>query len=337
LVSSYTKEDLVKLTTAGKIRHVTKLAVAALSRYDMKVHSMHLYCFATNLLYKVQSDGGERFILRMAFPGWRTLEDLQSEAVWLAALHEDTNIGAPLVIPALSGEWVLPMTGLGVPDTWYASLLTWLDGRLLAHYLTCANLERMGELFARLHVHGKRWKPPIDFTTKRFEAFLSRGEPDVIFSDEMLRNLREDDRHAFLLARQWVEKEYQSLDRHDLRVIHCDLWHENIKLDHGRLRPYDFEDTIWGYRLHDIAMSMLDLLETVGYARYHRLFASFREGYEKLLAWPEGNLGVLQLGRLLWKANYVARFAPESLGSLCKKDAQTFRNFENTGELHLPA
>ena len=84
-------------------------------------------------------------------------------------------------------------------------------------------------------------------------------------------------------------------------------------------------------------MSMLDLLETVGNARYHNLFASFRSGYEKFLAWPEGNLGVLQLGRLLWKANYVARFSPESLGSLCEKDAQVFRDFGHTGELHLLA
>jgi Ser/Thr protein kinase RdoA (MazF antagonist) len=334
-VSSYNAKDFVRLTSAGKIRRVTKLAAAALGKYDIKVRRMNLYCFATNLLYKVQSDVGECFILRMAFPGWRTLEDLRSEAAWLAALHEDTDIGSPLVIRASNGDWVLPMAGSGVPDTWYATLMTWVDGRLLAHYLTCANLERMGELFARLHIHGKRWKPPGEFTTRRFEAFLSRGEPDVLFRDEVLHTLREDDRRLFLLARQWVEKEYENLDRRDLRVIHCDLWHENIKLDHGKLRPFDFEDTIWGYRLHDIAMGMLDLHETVGDARYQSMFASFRSGYERLLDWPQGNLAVLQLGRLLWKANYVARFAPQSLTSLCEKDAQIFRHFENTGELHL--
>jgi Ser/Thr protein kinase RdoA (MazF antagonist) len=296
---------------------------------------MHLYCFATNLLYKVQSDVGERFILRMAFPGWRTLEDLLAEAAWLAALHADTDIGAPLVIRASNGNFVLQMTGLGVPDTWYASLMSWVDERLLAHYLTSANLELMGDLFARMHIHGKTWKPPSDFSTKRFKALLSRGEPEIIFSDAVIRTFGEDDRRAFFLAREWVRKEYQSLNRSDLRVIHCDLWHENIKLDHGRLRPFDFEDTIWGYRLHDIAMSMLDLLETVGGERYQGLLASFRSGYERLLDWPEGNLGMLQLGKLLWKANYVARFMPGSLGSLSVKYGHIFRCFERTGELRL--
>jgi Ser/Thr protein kinase RdoA (MazF antagonist) len=335
-VSTYVAKDFARLSTTGKIRRVSKLAAAAMSKYNIRVHSMRLYCFATNLLYKVQSDSGDRYILRMAFPGWRTLEDLRSEAAWLAALHEDTDIGAPLVMPASSGDWVLPMTGLGVPDTWYATLMTWIDGRLLAHYLTCTNLERMGALFARLHIHGKRWVPPSEFTTRRFEAFLSRGEPNELFRHEVLRSFSEDHRRLFLLARQWVEKEYDNLDRQDLRVIHCDLWHENIKLDHGRLRPFDFEDTILGYRLHDIAMSMLDLYQTVGDARYHRLFACFRSGYERLLDWPQGNLAVLQIGRLLWKANYVARFAPTSLSSLSETDAQIFRHFELTGELRLP-
>ena len=151
------------------------------------------------------------------------------------------------------------MQAPGVPETWHAMLMTWVDGRLLAHYLTGANLAKMGGLFARLHLHGKSWQPPSDFSTRRFEAFLSRGEPELLFSEEVTRPLP-GDREAFLRARGWVKHEYAGLNRDDLRVIHCDLWHENIKLDRGRLRPFDFEDTVWGYRLHDLAMGLLDLL-----------------------------------------------------------------------------
>ena len=150
-----------------------------------------------------------------------------------------------------------------------------------------------------------------------------------------MQRFRDDDRRAFLQARAWVEQEYSNLDRSDLRVIHCDLWHENIKLDRGRLRPFDFEDTIWGYRLHDIAMGMLDLLETVGGDRYEALLAAFRGGYTRHLDWPAGNLEVLQIGRLLWKANYVARFAQESLGSLSEQYGEIFRRYERSGELRL--
>ncbi|MBN1152239.1 MAG: phosphotransferase [Dehalococcoidia bacterium] len=327
--------DYASLTYTGKVRRIRQLAATALERYDLRVHSTRIHAFATNLMVRVRSKTGERFMLRMAYPGWRTLEDLRAEAAWLDALHADTGIGAPVVIRAANGEAVLPMSGSGVPDIWYATLMTWVDGTLLAHHLTCANLERMGELFARLHRHGKTWTPPVDFTTKRFQAFLSRGEPDVLFGDGTLRSFRAADRQAFLLAREWVENEYSRLPAADLRVIHCDLWHENIKVDHGRLRPFDFEDTIWGYRLHDIAMGMLDLLETVGSTRYRDLLAAFRRGYERLLEWPAGNLEVLQIGRLLWKANDAARFRRESLLSLSERYGDILRHFERTGELRL--
>jgi len=346
MTTSDTASDYASFTPLGRLRCIGRLAAATLRAYDLKVRSLRLYAFDTNPLYQVVTEAlstttGERFMLRLAYPGWRTLEDLRAEAAWLEALAADTDIGAPCVIRATNGEPVLPASGCGVPQAlyptpWYATLMTWVEGRSLAHYLTPANLERMGELFARLHLHGKAWVPPQDFTTKRFEAFLSRGEPNVLFEDRTLAAFREEDRRAFTSARGWVEREYAALDRNDLRVIHCDLWHENIKVDHGRLRPFDFEDTIWGYRLHDIAMGMLDLLETVGNDRYRDLLAALRCGYERLLDWPRGNLEVLQIGRMLWKANWTARFLPENLDALSQQYGEIFRNFESTGTLRLP-
>ncbi len=323
------------LSPVGKQRRVARLAAEALKAYDMRVSGVRVHAFATNLLYRVRSDTGDRYMLRMAFPGWRTLSDLQAEAAWLEALQRDTDVGAPAVVRTRDGEAVLATRGPGVPDVWHAILMTWVDGRLLAHHLDEANLARLGELFARLHLHGKAWTPPVGFSKRRFEAFLSRGEPDALFDGGAVEGLQDDDRRAFLLARAWVERAYAGLDRADLRVIHCDLWHENVKLDGGRLRPFDFEDTVWGYRLHDLAMGLLDLLETVGPERYPDLLAACRSGYEWLLAWPEGDLEVLQIGRLLWQANWVARFQRPSFGALGAAHGQVFRRFEEGGGLRL--
>jgi len=329
-------EEYARLTGRGKLRRLRGLAEEALARYDLDVADVRFHCFATNLLYRIRTSTGERFVLRLASPGWRTLEDLKAEAMWLAALREETDVGAPFVLPSQSGERVLPMTGFGVPQTWYATLMTWIDGRLLVHHLTETNLKKMGRLFALLHIHGASWKPPRDFTKKRFDAFLSRGEPDMLFEGPALSRAHAEDFRTLTSARDWVEREYASLSDADLRVIHCDLWHENIKLDRGELRPFDFEDTIWGYRLHDIAMGMLDLLETVGSARYPALLSAFRGGYESLLDWPAGNLEVLQIGRMLWLLNYVARFESEHLLSMVSKYAGAFRGFGSTGGLRLP-
>ena len=112
---------------------------------------------------------------------------------------------------------------------------------------------------------------------------------------------------CWMRMHQHVESAYAALDRSDLRVIHCDLWHDNIKLYQDMLHPLDFEDTVWGFRAHDIAMAMLDLLEDTDETRYAVLLAAFRRGYERLMAWPDARIEPFQIGRLLWKINWVAR------------------------------
>jgi Ser/Thr protein kinase RdoA (MazF antagonist) len=134
-----------------------------------------------------------------------------------------------------------------------------------------------------------------------------------------------------------VESAYAAIERSDLRVIHCDLWHDNITLHNGVLHPFDFEDTVWGFRAHDIAMAMLDLLETAGEARYPGLLAAFRRGYEVLLAWPVDPIEPFQVGRLLWKLNWFARRRPERLLAAVERQVPVFRHFEQTGRVLAPA
>ena len=69
-------KDWTDLSNAGKLKRISNLAASAVDLYDIDVTRMYLYCFATNPLYAVHTTDGERFILRMAYPGWRTLEDV---------------------------------------------------------------------------------------------------------------------------------------------------------------------------------------------------------------------------------------------------------------------
>lgn len=325
--------DFAQLTPTGQLRRLHALVESALAHYDLPVTSVQLHAHATNFVYRVRAADGATYAFRLAYPGWRALSDLRAEAAWLEALARDTAICAPRLVRAREGTAVLSLQAPGVPGVWYGTLMTWLPGRLLAHALAPANLAAFGALFAQLHQHGAAWQPPADFSTRRFAAFLSRDEPDVIFSAAVLDVLPADTRETLLTARAWVEQEYARLDPGDLRVIHCDLWHENVKVHGGQLCPFDFEDTVWGFRLHDLAMGLLDLLETVGQARYSELLPVFRAGYEQYLPWPAGNLEVLQIGRLLWKANYIARFEPNALPQAAAHYGHVFRAYEQQGEL----
>ncbi len=305
--------------------------------FDLQDPQIAYHAFETNLLYRVTAASGERFMLRLAAPGWRTFEDLRSEALWLNALGRDTTVAAPRIMPARSGEVVLPICLPGSPKIWNATLMSWVPGRLLGHYLTVRNLEKMGGLFAELHHHGASWVPPSGFTTRRFEHWLSRGEENLIVNGgQALDALPARSRDLLDRMHRHVESAYAAIDRSDLRVIHCDLWHDNIKLHRGVLHPFDFEDTVWGFRSHDIAMAMLDLLETTGEARYPELLAAFRRGYEAHMAWPDAPIEPSQIGRLLWKINWVARNQSQWLADMVERHVSVFEHYEQTGQVVCP-
>ena len=326
------------LSDVGRLRRLRPLALAALRQYDLARPTLTFHAFATNVLYRVTTASGGRFVLRLAVPGWRTLEDHLAEADWLDALARDTAIGAPRVVPATSGAKVLPLTAPGVPGTWNALLMTWLPGRLLGHHMTPTNLARLGALFAELHHHGASWTPPAGFTRRRFEHWLSRGEENLVSAREgvapaAVAALPVAWRTSLDRTDRLVEAAYAAADRRDLRVIHCDLWHDNVKLHRGALHPFDFEDTVWGFRAHDIAMAMLDLLEATDEARYATLLRAFRQGYEAHAAWPDDALEPFQLGRLLWTLNWVARHEPRAFADAVERHVAVFEHYRRTGRV----
>jgi Ser/Thr protein kinase RdoA (MazF antagonist) len=328
-----------ELTNLGKLRRLRVLAAVGLAQYDLERPEFTFFAFDTNLLFRVDTAAGDRYMLRLASPGWRTFEDLHSEALWLDALARDTCVPVPRILPARSGEFVLPLSAPDVPSVWNASLMSWVPGRLLGKCLTPSNLEKMGALFAELHQHGAAWTPPACFTTRRFEHWISRGEPNLLVGPGRsveVQGLPADRRALLERLHQHVEAAYGNLDRSDLRVIHCDLWHDNIKIHHGVLYPIDFEDTVWGYRAHDIAMAMLDLLETTDDERYLVLLAAFRRGYEARMVWPEERIEPFQIGRLLWKINWVARFQSRWLPDMVEKHLAVLEHYERTGQVIRP-
>jgi Ser/Thr protein kinase RdoA (MazF antagonist) len=158
----------------------------------------------------------------------------------------------------------------------------------------------------------------------------------------VLLDLEQDDAYTPVtrraLEQTWerADRAYRDLPGHDLRVIHCDLWHENLKLHRGVLHPFDFEDTVRGYRLHDLAMGLLDLAEDFGVERYEVLFPAVRAGYERHLPWPEGDLVALQMGRVIWRLNWIARHQRRWLPEEAEFCADLFARVRRSGRLVDP-
>ena len=119
----------------------------------------------------------------------------------------------------------------------------------------------------------------------KWTTLYARGEEDVLFSpaNEGAFSLRtRRSLRASAVTRLTEEFARLYADRAGLRVIHNDLGPGNIKVYHGRLHPLDFEDTLWGYPVQDLAMSLQDLMREVNPDRYDPLLDALRAGYEEV-------------------------------------------------------
>ncbi len=324
------------LSKRGKARRLRNLAIKALASYDVQASDVQLAGLHTNALFRVRTANRTSYMMRIGEPGWRTDTDILSEAMWLQALNRDTDVGAPKPEPTRSGEFIVWASAEGVPEPRRCFLMSWVPGSQLEDRLTEENLFKMGVLFACLHEYSAGFSPPEGFTRRKMDTIYARGEEDVFFGDSYRDLFAAADRVILERTRDKVYQAFRELyaDPTALRVIHNDLWHGNIKIYQGRLRPLDFEDTIWGYPVQDIAMALQDLMMDVKAEEFEALQSAFRQGYESRGQWPEryeGQIDTFRAGRMIWVANYVARFERKYLQEHIVWLAQEFRKFLDRG------
>ncbi len=327
-----------ELTHRGRLLRVRKLGVLALQNYDLDVVRVRLVGAFSNTTLRADSKDGKSYLVRVASPGWRTDEDIESEMMWLDALKE-TDVGAPEPVQTRDGRWQVYQQIDGMRPC-RVVVQSWLRGHSMerVEYLTPKNLFSMGELFAKLHAFSADFAPSEGFTTRKMDHYLARDEAHKLFSKEYVGQFPAESLSVFQQVSERVlaafENRYAESD--EPRVIHNDLWHGNIKIYRGHLYPLDFEDTIWGYPVQDIAMAMQDLMKDVETKSYEPLLAQFRAGYESLLAWPEryaGEMDTFRAGRMLWVANYVASHERKFFSSHVKRITPMFEAYIRTGEL----
>ena len=138
-----------------------------------------------------------------------------------------------------------------------------------------------------------------------------RREDQTFFDDSCRKALTSSARKIVDKTLDKVDIAYKKLyaDSKGLRVIHNDLHQENINVYRDKIYPYDFEDTVWGYPVQDIATAMFDLILDA-HERYPPLRTAFRQGFENHSPWPETypeEIDTFQTAFVLWRINWIAK------------------------------
>jgi Ser/Thr protein kinase RdoA (MazF antagonist) len=327
------------LTERGQALRLRRMAVAALSHYELPLKQVRLVANHLNGIFRVDTEDGEAYALRISHPTWRTDDELQTELHWLQMLARDTTIGVPKLFLNTRGKLITRVTCDGVPEPRRAVLMSWVRGRLLSEQLSPHNFTKFGVLAARLHKHGAKWRAPSDLTVLVRNSLYVRGEKDELH--ERNRELFPEKSYAiFEQVRDHVQQAFARLyrDGQGVRIIHADLHQKNVKVFRGTLYPFDFEDSILGYPVQDIAQTFYDLLffSSLDNTEYQLLRDTFIQGYRSEQPWPEaypGQIDTFMAGQQLWRTNFVIRYERPHACSFIAWLAQCFEAFLKTGIL----
>jgi Ser/Thr protein kinase RdoA (MazF antagonist) len=152
-----------ELTKRGKLRRQRQLALKALEHYDLDVKDFRLLAAGINTIYRIDTQGGEKYAMRIYSPEETVLQDNQAEIFWLKALNKDTDLRVPEPIPQRSGAYITIQNHPNIPDEHRCVIFNWIPGRSLEYYLSPENYYKLGEIMARLHKHAESLFVPPKF------------------------------------------------------------------------------------------------------------------------------------------------------------------------------
>lgn len=291
-------------------RSFAPAAREALTFFPIEAEDLALVALSENVTFKVTDRrDGQAYVLRLHRPGYHTLEELDSERVWIRALA-DVGVDVPRSVPARDGRYYVPVTIVATGERRFAGMAQWTEGRLLAEVLAESadrtmrerSFAQLGAITASMHNQASVWRPPVGFTRHALDADGLMGEAPHWGPFWEHRALSAAESRLLLDVRARMHEMLARLprDASSYSVIHADMHPGNILVNADRLTVIDFDDTGYGWHQYDIATALTGWQTKPDAAEIERAFLA---GYRATRPVPDEALGLLPMFRLIrWMA-----------------------------------
>ena len=292
------------LTELGQARRLKPMAIEALASYDFKWTQLRLISNGWNCVFRVETPEGPR-VLRITRPVPGAIDrSVSSEVEFMTALAADTGLTVPPVLPNRDDGLVTMASAAGVPEARECVVFGWLGGPDLSAHRSPKTWASLGELMARMHGFAREWTPSDRFSAPVFDSIMPYGDPLLVFKSD--RGELQDLMGLLREATDATTARILALDGSAQRiVVHGDLHQWNVKIKHGVLSPFDFEDILWAVPILDVATSLYYVRDREDYLELAR---AFKSGYERQRPWVErepGEIDRLMFARSLLLLNAV--------------------------------
>lgn len=289
--------DFARLSNDEQVAALARLARRALAEWNLADASIELVKYRENAVFCVTAGGGERAILRVHRPRYRSDDDIRSELAWMRALNDD-GIPTPQAIAARGGDCVVTAAGDGVPEARQCDMMNWVAGSppgTLEAGVEASDDEvralyrKVGNLAARLQKHAAQWARPSFFSRPSWDIDALVGESPTFGRFWELDGINEEQMPILLAARDRVRERLARLGPADV-LVHGDLVPDNILIDGAITRVIDFDDFGWSWPGFEMATSLFPLQVSGG---FDAGLEGYLEGYSQLRPFPPADLELL--------------------------------------------
>jgi len=276
------------------------VAAQALRAWDLPVSRIELVSRSENIVFRVETDAGEPFVLRLHRPGYHTLAALHAEQLWTAGLNQ-AGIHAPVHRGTVDGRGYATASMPGGRETRYAGLIEWVEGVPLTALMAkdddaslLAHFEQVGRIAAQIHNQATIWPLPPGFQRHALDAEGLMGEQPFWGRFWEIPQLSPGERRQIARAHREIHRILTAYGKHPntYSLIHADLHPGNLIVAPDRVHVIDFDDSGFGWHQYELAVALFYYLDD---PRYPDIAAAVIRGYQSERSLAAADLALLPI------------------------------------------
>ena len=238
-------------TLRAEHARMRKLAFAALDQFDLRVARIRLSNHGFNTTYKVLTEDGQMFALRINLNSRKSPSDVLAEIEWIEALAKQGKVAVARPIRTIAGDKFAKVDA-GEGRVSIAVLFSWLPGKVKDEP-SGKQVYAMGQAMAYLHASGRTWRPSSKASLPRIDDIFMGLENNISGDSRVGKDVQA------LVAKtlEICEETFAALkSRFDVQPLHADLHPGNVLWHEGTAAVIDFDDMGLGLVAQDIAIAI---------------------------------------------------------------------------------
>lgn len=282
-------------------KSLTMLAERALSEWLLEGARLEPISIWENVVFRVNKDG-QTYVLRIHRSWYHTLEELNSELVWTAALREyGLNVPEPLLTK--DGQGYITKCLPGSDETRNIGVLKWVEGNILGDVIkpdskdlnkVCDYFEQLGSIAAVIHNQSAVWNVPAGFTRHAFDVEGLVGDTPFWGPFWALPQLLPQQRDLLEKARKIIGETLAAYGKSPdtYSMIHADLHMGNLVVGRKGIHVIDFDDAGFGWHQYELAVALHSYRD---HPKFEMIVKAFFNGYRKDRALDAESIALLPL------------------------------------------